>query len=108
MMKPPNDPSSATTGRQSLGGKETVNKTESIESAERASGSLERMFRRMPVTLLCSVAHMTGFGVALTIGKDFWPYILCAMTGMVCIVIALHHDYPPTDEFRRTDPPLKP
>jgi hypothetical protein len=33
--------------------------------------------------------------VALTIGKDFWPYILCAMTGLACIVIGTDRDYLP-------------
>ena len=50
------------------------------------------MVRRIPAMLLCFVAHMTGFGVALTIGKDFWPYLLCAMTGLTCIVIGMHRD----------------
>ena len=51
--------------------------------------------------MLCFVAHITGFGVALTIGKDFWPYLLCAMTGLACIVIGMHRDDPPNGEVSR-------
>ena len=51
--------------------------------------------RRIPVIILCSVAHFTGFFAALTIGKYFWPFLLCAMTGLACIVIGMHCDNPP-------------
>ena len=54
-----------------------------------------RLFRQIPIMALCFVSHMTGFVVALTIGKHVIPYMVCASIGMACIAIGMAHDIPP-------------
>jgi len=59
---------------------------------------IERFMQRIPVVVLCTVAHLTGFGVGFTIGQDFWLYFLFAMTGLICIIIGIHQDNPSNDK----------
>lgn len=64
-------------------------------------GSQQRMVRRIPVMPLCLVAHISGGFAALTIGQDFWPFMLCSMTGLVCVAIGMHRDVTPNDQAQR-------
>lgn len=45
--------------------------------------------KRIPLSLLCIVAHLTGYVAALTIGKDLIPFMVCAMTGLGCFVVGM-------------------
>lgn len=67
-----------------LGGKKTVNKADTIEAAERASGSLKRMVR-------CAAWMSLAWGMVggWEILAEWWPQLNRVTKDQVTVIVAL-------------------